>query len=150
MTDVIGTPVTSGNAPDFAYYTITYLGNAIAEADFPRLALRASEKISMLTYQRAAAITDDPTIDLIKMATCAVAEAIQAVEADGGMDGITSEGIGSSRVTYAANSAASRKTKQKYSEAAGLYLAPTGLMYRGFAPGEYSSYADIRPNDILS
>jgi hypothetical protein len=135
---------------DFTYYTGTFLGTAIAESDFPRLALRASSTIDMLTFQRAAAIADDPTIDLIAMATCAVAEVIQAVEADGGTDGITSEGIGSSRVTYAPNSSASRKTKQKYSEAAGLYLASTGLMYRGFANGEYSSYTGIRPNDILS
>ena len=134
---------------DFTYYTGTFLGTAIAEADFPRLALRASSTIDTLTFQRAAAIVDAPTVDLIAMATCAVAETIQTVEADGGTDGITSEGIGSSRVTYAPYSAASRKTKQKYSEAAGLYLASTGLMYRGFDRDEYSEQTDIQPNEFL-
>ena len=66
---------------DYEYYTDTYLGTAIAETAFDALALRASAVIDRLTFDRAAVVItadeDDATIDLIQMATCAVAEELQ-------------------------------------------------------------------------
>ena len=65
---------------DYTYYPGTFLGTAIASTVFPRLALRASLMIDRLTFTRAAPVitanTDTATIDLIKMATCAVAEVL--------------------------------------------------------------------------
>jgi hypothetical protein len=131
---------------DQTYYANTYLGTVIASADFARLALRASAIIDQLSFDRAAAIvaaaTDTATIAKIKNAVCAVAEEIQAVDAAGGMDGIQSESIGSNSVTYAANASARRTTKQRYSEAAALYLGNTGLMFRGFADDELGGDPD--------
>jgi hypothetical protein len=118
----------------YSYYSATYLGTAITEANFARLALRASAWIDRLTFQRAATETVVATVDLIKMATCAVAEEIQTVEADGSADGIQSEAIGQNSVTYATSS-----TKQL---TAALYLGSTGLMFPGFASGEYSGDPD--------
>lgn len=37
---------------DYDFYKNEYLGNVVAEVDFPRLAERASEKIDMLTFER--------------------------------------------------------------------------------------------------
>jgi hypothetical protein len=125
----------------YSYYTTTYLGTEIASADFAQLALRASAMIDRLTFNRAAAIiaanTPAETVDAIQMATCAVAEEIQSIESAGNNDGISSERIGNYSVTYTANAAAQMTRSQKLSVAAALYLASTGLMYRGFASGEY-------------
>jgi hypothetical protein len=117
---------------DFAYYSGTYLGTAITSAAFPQLALRASAIVDQLTFQQAAEQTDADVIDLIKMATCAVAEEFKKVSDNGDVGGIKSETVDKHSVTYADNSASMRSIEQKYSDAAALYLASTNLMYRGF------------------
>ena len=122
---------------DYTYYSATYLGTAIASADFARLALRASEYIDQLTFGRAADDTDNETA--IKNACSAVAEEVQRVEADGNADGIASESIGSNSVTYTANAYRSKSALSKYRQAAKTYLGDTGLMLPGFAEDEYSS-----------
>jgi|ERR1035437_169449 hypothetical protein len=126
----------------YSYYTTTFLGTVIASADFARLALRASVVIDQLTFNRAAAIvlaaTDTDIIDSIKMATCAVAEAYQANEADGSGGGIKSESIGSNSVTYQDGANATLSDIAKLSRAAKVYLGLTGLMYPGFNEGEFN------------
>ena len=121
---------------DYTFYTTTYLGTAIASADFARLALRASQVIDNATFNRAAAIVtadeDDETIELIQMATCAVAEEIQTQESSGSIDGVTSERVGSYSVTYGANARAMLSNEEKQERAARIYLGQSGLMYRGF------------------
>lgn len=125
---------------DYTFYTTTYLGTAIASADFGRLALRASQVIDNSTFNRAAAIVtadeDADTIALIQMATCAVAEEIQTQESSGSIDGVTSERVGSYAVTFGAGSRAMLSNEVKQENAARLYLAQTGLMYRGFLDEE--------------
>jgi hypothetical protein len=134
---------------DYTYYSGTYLGAAIASADFARLALRASSQIDAMTFDRAAVIvaaaTDTATIDKIKMAMCAVAEELQAIEADGNADGIASESIGSNSVTYADNATRRMTADERLSKAARVYLATTGLMFLGFKSGEYSG--DVADED---
>lgn len=122
---------------DFTFYEDTYLGNAIAEADFPRLALRASAQIDRITFGRAVTDTDNETA--IKNAMCAVAEEIQRQEQGDNVDGVTSESQGRYSVSYGANSSKSRTNTQKIEDAAKLYLEDTSLMYAGFADGEYGS-----------
>jgi hypothetical protein len=130
----------------YSQYITDYLGNLIASTDFARLALRASMAIDRLTFDRAAVIvtagTDTATIALIMMATCAVAEEIQKYENAGSSDGIVSESIGNSSVTYTANAFNQKTISQKLSMAAAMYLASTGLMFRGFASGEYGGELD--------
>lgn len=121
---------------DWTYYSATYLGTAITEANFPRLALRASEVIDQITFDRAADDTDNETA--IKNATCAVAEEIQKTEQRGGADAIVSESLGSHSVTYAGHSTMQMSNVQRYQAAASRYLGSTGLMFSGFSAGEYS------------
>jgi hypothetical protein len=125
----------------YSDYTGSYLGTAIASGGFGKLALRASAYIDLLTYNRAAAVvtaaTDTATILLIKLATCAVADELQNAEIGAG-EGIQSERIGNSSVTYTTNSYAQMTRSQRISKAAALYLASTGLMYRGFNKDEYA------------
>src|SRR5699024_6955276 len=61
----------------YEYYTTTYLGTAIDEANFPRLALRASTFLDYYTQGRAA---QNPDLDVLKMACCAVAEQYQSID----------------------------------------------------------------------
>lgn len=121
---------------DYTFYTTTFLGAAIAETAFDRLALRASEAIDQITFERAAPVveadTDTATIARIQLATCAVAEAIQAKENGAGQ--ITAEKVGSYSVTYA--SGVAKSDLQRLIDAARPYLTSTGLMYRGFHADE--------------
>jgi len=114
---------------DFTFYVEEYRGSAISAADFPRLAMRASVVIDQVTFGRAAAVVtvdeDADTIELIRRATCAVAEEMQKADA-GGV--VQSERVGQHSVTYAVSTVSDERRQAK---AAKLYLAATGLMYRG-------------------
>lgn len=123
-------------SPDFIYYSTVYLGNKIAEADFPRLALRAKAVINALTFNRAE--TDTTYTDEIKMAICAVAEVLYAEEIFTAEDRvIKTEKVGDHSVTYADSTLTEQSLEQKTTIAAKAYLANTGLLYRGFYDGEY-------------
>ena len=125
---------------DFTYYEDTFLGTTIAEADFPRLALRASAVIDQITFGRAA--TDTENTNAIKNAMCAVAEEIQTQEAASNVDGITSESQGQYSVSYGANSNRARSNQRKLEDAAKVWLANTALLFAGFNTGEYGGISD--------
>lgn len=131
---------------DFTYYEDTFLGTAIAEADFPRLALRASAQIDRITFNRAAPIvtaaTNTDTIDAIKMATCEIAETLQTQESASNVDVITSESQGQYSVSYGAGSNRTMTNQQKIETAARLWLENTDLLFKGFAAGEYAGEID--------
>ena len=120
---------------DFTYYSTSFFGTAIAEADFPRLALEASAVIDRITFGRAATDTENTTA--IKNAMCAVAEELLNQRNAGGADGIASESQGQYSVSYLANSSRSKTNLEKLSNAARLWLDGTFLMFAGFSDGEY-------------
>lgn len=64
--------------PTYEFYTDTYFGNQITEADFPRLTARASAYLDGLPCNLS-----DVSDDNVKMAICAVAEAWQINEQGG-------------------------------------------------------------------
>ena len=132
---------------DYEYYKDTYLGTAIKEADFPRLALRASSFLDYYTQGRAAQNVD---LDALKMACCAVAEQYQYVDTAQSLaqksltasletDGeLQSQTVGSWSKPYrsggetAQQAATAAQTAQASLSAAAMqYLAGTGLLYRG-------------------
>ena len=123
---------------DYAFYKDSYFGTSIQEADFPRLALRASAFLDYYTMGRAEKNAD---LEALKMACCAIAEAQQTVDAAQAStlkaasgDGIKSESVGSFTRTYQTASetaAASESAKASFAALARQYLAHTGLLYRG-------------------
>lgn len=145
---------------DYEYYTITYLGTAISEADFPRFALRASSFLDYYTQGQAA---KNAELDALKMACCAVAEQYQSIDAaqalaqkalsaslSSGVE-LQSQSVGSWSKTYrsagdsAQQALASAETAQAaLAAAATQYLAGTGLLYRGrgCGYGHVSPYCD--------
>lgn len=132
---------------DYEYYATTYLGTAIKECDFPRLALRASSFLDYYTMGRAA---PNAGLDALKMACCAIAEQYQyidtatalaqrsltvSLESNGELQ---SQTVGSWSKTYrsggdSAQQALSSMQAAKASLASIVqqYLAGTGLLYRG-------------------
>lgn len=132
---------------DYEYYTDTYLGTAIQEADFPRLSLRASSFLDYYTQGRAA---QNPELDALKMACCAVAEQYQyidtaqalaqkslsaSLESDGELQ---SQTVGSWSKTYRSGGDSAQQALSSVQTAQAAlgsvvqqYLAGTGLLYRG-------------------
>lgn len=89
---------------DYEFYLNEYLGNAIAEEDFPRLATRATEYI----YGKTQWLSDKVTgkgAEMVKKATCAIAEIIldenimEATAFSGGQS-VSSESVGSWSKSY--------------------------------------------------
>ena len=133
---------------DYDYYVNGYYGQAIDLPDFDRLALRASSFLDYYTQGRAA---QNPELEALKMACCAVSEQYQIIEraqemarkslaeslkSDGGE--VQSESVGSWSKTFrsagdSAGSAASVAANAQASlvAVARQYLAGTGLIYRG-------------------
>lgn len=105
---------------DYTFYKKDYKGASIPESAFDRLALEASFFIDYITLDRI----EEPVIDKVKLATCAVAEVIKQHEKN---DGKSSETVGKHSVTYNTKGTVDRR---KIS-AATVYLANTGLLYRG-------------------
>ena len=131
---------------DYAYYSTTYGGTAIATAEFTAYANRASAYIDYVTMDRAVALMslvspspeETALISKVKNAVCAVADQFKNYDAIGG-GSISSESVGSHSVSYAT---ADRKVyAANVSNAAEIYLAHSGLMFRGFNADEYSSYS---------
>lgn len=123
---------------DFEFYTGRYLGSSIGEADFPRLALRASQFLDYYTMGKS---KKKPELEELKMACCAIAERVSVVEAANAAavksvsgDGLKSESVGSYSVSYETASEkinAAQGAREGYAAIAREYLAHTGLLYRG-------------------
>jgi len=114
-----------------ADYTATYNGQAIDTADFARIALRASDEIDRLTFNRIRRIGlsnfDTDTQDAIKLATCSITEALALVEkdTDGGVV-TTSEKVGS--YSFSIDPASIEVLKADGIRRAKQYLWNTGLI----------------------
>ena len=134
---------------DYPYYKNTYLGTAIQEADFPRLALRASSFLDYYTQGRAGQNQD---VNAVKMACCAVAEQYQSIDlarqaalhalqnsANAGEAGeLQSQSVGSWSKTYRSGgesahqpTTAPQAAQASLASVAAQYLSSTGLLYRG-------------------
>lgn len=135
---------------DYEFYTDVYFGTAINEADFPRFSSHASDFLDYYTKEKAASVTDEPTLTALAKACCAVAEAMQVDEqtkalaaksAAAGLAGngeVKSESVGSWSQSYVTaadyaktGSAAVKDARAGYAAVAFEYLANTGLLYRG-------------------
>ncbi len=110
----------------FQDYRELFLGRAIPdEESFDRLALRAGAVLDRLSFGRAARYTD--TEGKLKLACCALAEKLQAGEAENG--NVEEEQVGDYRVRYADRSG--REAAAELAALAELWLAGTGLLCRG-------------------
>lgn len=108
---------------DYDYYVNNYGGNAIAEMDFTRLSRQVSVYLNTLTLDK---ITGDwKTDERVKDACCAVADIYAWRERGGEVSSETNDGAS---VTYVTSG---KTIEQQTANTAALYLANTGLLYRG-------------------
>lgn len=98
--------------PNYEFYTGTYYGNQIPEADFPRLTARASTYLASLSCDLSGAPGE-----AISMALCAMAEAWQINEQGGD---VVSQTVGPWSKTFASGKV--KTNEQRLNEAAQLYL----------------------------
>lgn len=112
----------------YSFYTDTYGGEA-AESEFNRQVYKASRFLDKITFDRAAAVTDPDTLELLAYAVCEMADQLTA-EAAAAVDGktvksVSNDGYSVSFVTEA-DGGASLTSPRLYSIAEG-YL-PTELL----------------------
>lgn len=67
---------------DFEFYATTYHGNVVPEADFPRIADRASDFLDVITFDRLVdgLPSDERAATKVQKAVCAVAEKLYELE----------------------------------------------------------------------
>lgn len=120
---------------DYAYYSDTYNGKSISEDAFAALARRASLFIDRLTFNRLN--TGWPVTDAVKMAACAVAEAMKVTDDAQVMQvavyaaGIKSENTDGRSVSYNDADTIRAAYEAQWAGTAEPYLLYTGLMDRG-------------------
>lgn len=111
---------------DFTFYRDDFLGEKIPEDKFSHYALRASERIDELTFNRLKNVADIP--EEVKSACCAAAEVLYISDcaSEKSEKGISSEKVGEYSVNYA--SASGQASDRNVSAAVRRYLLHTGLM----------------------
>lgn len=113
-------------AVDYAYYIDIYKGDQIPEKQWNSYSRNAAAYLDVLTLGRAVSSLPNDLLDLCKMAICAMSEVYAGQgETDGELASVTN---GSYTETY---SQTGKTLKEKAKDAAYLYLANTGLCYRG-------------------
>lgn len=112
----------------YSFYTERYRGDRIQAQAWPALSRDAAAWLDAVTFSRVDDSLDAPTLDACRMAVCAAAE-VFARERDGGE--LTGETVGKWSRSYAADS---RSRGRKLYDAASVWLANTGLLYRGVTP----------------
>lgn len=127
---------------DFAYYTGTYLGTALSEQEFPACARKASILIDDLTFGRTGKLSASQIPDAVRDAACSAAEiyaeylakknaALKATKS-GTVKSESNDGFSVSYADYNAEQARI-STESEMSEEITIYLAKTGLMFRGWS-----------------
>lgn len=125
---------------DYYFYKTEYMGNVVAEADFPRLVQRASDKLDIMTFDRLdGGLPEDIRLaKKVKKAICAMVDRLAdyeiaeaTVRANGGY-GIASVSSGSESVSYRTDATTKTDRDKELYYIAKEYLAGTGLLYAGF------------------
>lgn len=137
---------------DFEFYATTYHGNVVPEADFLRIADRASDFLDVITFDRLVdgLPSDERAATKVQKAVCAVSDKLYELElaekqalsaAAGGTSSsgsggansgvITSKSAGSESISYASPSemANGAKTWSAVYQAAGDEEATNNLLY---------------------
>lgn len=137
---------------DFEFYATTYHGNVVPEADFPRIADRASDFLDVITFDRLVdgLPSDERAATKVQKAVCAVSDHIYELElaqkqanaaaqaggssgASGGVKSgiISSRSAGSESISYASlsDTASGAKNWSAVYQAAGDETLTNNLLY---------------------
>ena len=119
---------------DFAFYTERYLGEDIPEAQFPRYAKRAEDKLNC--YRHLYRVSPRPGVEQAEdNALCAIADAMYEFDQEDARRGFASVSVGSVSESYTAPMELSSTTlylrERYYRQVAGDFL----VMQRGVRHG---------------
>ncbi len=121
---------------DYAYYSGKFGGSAVSENDFPVLALKASEYMDAVTFDRLKDGIPENFAENISRCCCELVENIQKF---GGLQttgngAVSSEKIGSYSVDYQSTAEQISTFSALYrlsDDVVRRYLGRSGLLYRG-------------------
>ena len=102
---------------DFEFYRNVYMGDLIPEKAFSGMALRAGEYLQRLQRIYRVSVSGEESM---KMAACAVAEAIYA--ASKRRSGVTAATVGQVSVHYEGSNRADKALQRELYEKASIYL----------------------------
>ncbi|NFS12786.1 hypothetical protein FDE77_16355 [Clostridium botulinum] len=114
------------NYVDYNFYKESYGGTSVPQGSFLRFSVKASAYIDKITFGRVKRLENIPTE--VKFAICSTMDCMKKIEDDGGV--ISSESEGNHSVSYVDGISTMSEEKKLY-ETAILFLADTGLLYRG-------------------
>lgn len=108
---------------DYEFYTATYGGDQIKEADWTRTAREASAYIDQLTFGRLQGHPERVTKE-VQMAVCAAAEVVgrYQVALSQHAAGIASESVGGQSISYRSGTEQAAGKRAEINQAASLYL----------------------------
>lgn len=112
---------------DYSFYTSTFKGTT-TEADFNRLAVKASAYLDRVTFDRITDALPTVTLTRVKLALCEVVDTFLLNEHGGGVASESNDGVS---INYMAGIGSAKTDQQRLREAAALHLGGTGLLYRG-------------------
>lgn len=121
---------------DYEFYTATYGGDQIKEADWARTAREASAYIDQLTFGRLQGHPERVTEE-VQMAVCTAAEVAERYRAATTQSaaGIASESVGGQSVTYRSSTELEAGKQSEIWQAVSLYLPLSHpLRYAGVCP----------------
>ena len=119
---------------DYTFYSGEYYGKLLSEEEFPEYATRADAYLDQMTTGRYASPDLSEKIVLaVKFAECSVAELCRQMAADSAENPsfLEKETVGSHSVAYRAASDLASSWSSRIRDVIYLYLAHTGLLYRG-------------------
>ena len=112
---------------DFSFYPNEYQGT-LTEAEYNRFSVRASAEIDRITTNKAQTATG-LTLDLVKLAECAVIDEL-SYQSLGGSGDVTSESNDGISRSYATGAVA-KSSRQRIDAAAHTWLCNTNLLFCG-------------------
>ena len=116
----------------YAFYANTYHGDILTADNFDRYAERASDYLDYVTMGKAQNYVD--TTGALAKACCAAAEKFESSDAIAirvANGEVASETVGSHSVSYRSSAEMQAALGTQLLSAVQMYLAPTGLLYRG-------------------
>lgn len=114
---------------DFKYYVEVFRSGVILnESTFNTVINEANAYINLLTRGNITDVTDE-----VKNAICGVCDVIYNRKLHDEINIISSESLGNHSVSYKCDKITTQERKKQMLDVAKLYLANTGLLYRGMS-----------------
>lgn len=111
----------------YAFYKEAFFGQ-LGEMEFYRLGVFAGAYLDDLTMGRVSGELTDDQRERVSLAYCAVVDIRQTLERRSGIASESNDGVS---ISYASEDEGGKSEGRQLYEAAALYLANTGLLYRG-------------------